>query len=134
MAQASASHIDTVAESHRAFVREMNRRVQRVYALGGLLALLSGASVLEVAWSLGALFTLAPWPLSILTFLVMLFFVRDRIRKELQTLERRVLEFADMNELEVDVLYNYYESDDLFSFFMLLRNAARHASLPEGPA
>lgn len=110
-------------EAHRAFAREMNARIQRVYSYAGLLALGAGGSVLGVAWVLGALGTLAPWPLSVLVFLVTLFFVRETIRRRTQTYHQRVLEFCQVNALEAEGFYDYYAQDQTFSFLGTLNSS-----------
>lgn len=101
----------------------MNARIQRVYSYAGLGALLAGGSVLAAAWWLGALATLAPWPMSVLVFLVSLFFVRETVRRRTQTYHQRVLEFCQVNALDVDAFYDYYAQDQTFSFLGTLNSS-----------
>ncbi len=110
-------------EAHRAFAREMNARIQRVYSYGGLVALSAASCVLGVAWWVGALATLAPWPISALVFLVTLFFVRETIRRRTQTYHQNVLEFCQVNALDVDAFYDYYARDQTFSFLTTLNSS-----------
>lgn len=114
------------AESQRAFVREMNARVQSVYAWSGALALCSAAGVLLLFWVLEALWTIAPWPLSLLTFLSTLFFARAIIRKKTQIYRAHVLEYCTLNDFDPNILYEYYKDDDTYSFFVALIQPAQH--------
>lgn len=105
------------AEEHRAFVREMDNRLGNAYGRGGGLVVLVGCMVVAIGWIVGWLGQPALWLGAITATLAALYGVRKRIYAHRRTLRRQVDDYCQVNGLSVELLRQYYESQQMYPFF-----------------
>lgn len=108
------------ADRHRAFVREIDRSFGQTYGFGGLGVLVSvsvwGYAVFELGWytrvwAYGIGLTLA---------LVALRVVSEVVRRKRPQLLKRVVSYCEANEVSVEQLRSYFESEQVYPYFLAL--------------
>lgn len=105
------------AETHRGFVREMDRTLGQAYGTGGGVVLAVVAAVVVVGWWMGWLTQLTLWVPGITLSLVALYLVRRKIYDRRRRLRRRVEKYCEANDICPQLLCSYYDDEDTYPFF-----------------
>lgn len=120
-----------VVDQHRAFAREMNQKHQRVYAMGGLLALSAAASILVAAWVTTGLAVVWPWVASPTAFLVAMLWVRRRIKATTAEHVQQVEAYCRANDLDPGALERAWREDGTYPYFVVLLESRHERVLLE---
>lgn len=105
------------AEAHRGFVREMHEKLGRAYGFGGAVVLAVMAGVVVTAGAMGWWAEAMLWVPGITAVLASIYLVRNRIYSHRDDLRERVEEYCRVNDIDPDVLCDYYDSEQMYSFF-----------------
>lgn len=111
-------------EPHRAFVRKMHHQMERVYTYGGLIALALPGVLLCSSWALGILAKPAVWLGSVTLALLGLYVARQRARRAQPRLEAQIVDYCQVNEVDVSGLRAYYAHDGTYRFFEVIFDRA----------
>lgn len=105
------------AESHRGFVREMHEQLGRAYGLGGAAVLVVFAGVFVTAAVTGWWTSPMLWVPGLTAVIAALYLVRSRIYSRRDGLRERVEKYCRVNEVDAEMLCDYYDSEQMYSFF-----------------
>ena len=114
-------------DAHRAMAREFDLRAQRVYSLGGSLAIGAGLLPLLAGWWAGRLLTLMPWVFAVTLALVALFFVRSMIRSRLALVRQDLSRYCEVNALSMQDFTAHYAQREEYAFFAALSPRTQEA-------
>lgn len=110
----------TEAEAHRAIVREMHTRYQRVYSVGGGVVLTVAALVaLAIALVTGPLVPL-PWVAGVTAFLSGMLALRQLVRQRRAQLLGQLSAYATLNALPLGAWRDYWAERGEYPFFVAL--------------
>jgi hypothetical protein len=104
-------------ETHRPFVRELDRKFASVYGFGGAAVLAATAAVPLVGWALSALASAITWSLCVTVFLVAFFVLRAFVRRRAQRYRRTIDDYCRVNDIEAQQLREAYVDDNMYPYF-----------------
>ncbi len=105
-------------EAHRAFAREIDRELGKVYGFGGLSVLAAVATVLVIASIAGWITAIATWMIALTVGLIALWLLRSRVWKARDELRSRVISYCEVNALDAASLQEYYASENMYPYFV----------------
>lgn len=105
-------------EAHRAFARDIDGTLGKVYGFGGLAVMASVVVVLVIAYTIGWLANPATWMIAVTVGLIALWVLRSRVWKKRDELRHRVIEYCEANQLEASRLQEYYASENMYPYFV----------------
>lgn len=120
-----------LAEAHRGFVREMDRSLGNAYGRGGGVVLLVFAVAVAVGAFQGWLGEVTLWLATVTLTLCSLYVVRKRIYALRDRLRQRVEKYCEVNDLSSKLLRAYYESEDMYPFFVAMYEEKPSVQGPE---
>jgi hypothetical protein len=123
-----------LAEAHRGFVREMDHHLGQAYGFGGAAVVAVFVGLLAAGWFLGLLMSALLWVPGITACLLTLFVARQRIYRRRDRLRDRVERYCEVNGIEVELLRDYYGSEQVYSFFAAIFEEAPGPVTVDRPA
>jgi hypothetical protein len=118
--QVSADEGTEALESHRALVREVNRKIGAIYGYGGAVAFgTAGASVGVLGWWQGY-FSFLPWIAAIVVFLMAMLILRAVLARVADTEYDRLASYCEANDVSVERMREHYGGHTAFPYFEAL--------------
>lgn len=111
---------DQLLESHRPFVRDIDRAFSGVYGYGGMSVIGVVALYFAGAFALKTLGHVATWVIGITVVLASLKILSSIIKKRKITIKTRLEEYCATNEIPTDALRDYFNRDNMYPFFAAL--------------
>ena len=108
---------DTFAETHRPFVRELDRKFASVYGFGGAAVLATTVAVPVIGWTMGALASPITWSLCVTILLVAFFVLRAFVRQRARKYRRTIDDYCKVNEIEAEQLRETYIDENMYPYF-----------------
>ena len=106
-----------LAERHRGYIREIDQAMGKAYGWGGFAVIVVMSLLGAVGWLFGMLFQPSLWIFGITAALATLFMARKKIYSRRDQLKRQVESYCEVNEVTVELLRSYYESEQMYPFF-----------------
>ncbi len=106
-----------LAEAHRGFVREMDQHLGRAYGFGGASVIAVMCMVVFLGWFFSLLTSAILYILGFTAALGTLYLARQRIYAHRERLKERVLNYCAANDIDPELLREYYEAEEVYSFF-----------------
>ncbi|MGM0558867.1 MAG: hypothetical protein ACQEVA_20940 [Myxococcota bacterium] len=104
-------------ETHRPFVRELNRDFASVYGFGGAAVLLVTAAVPLVGWFLSALASPITWSVCVTVLLVSIFVLRAFVRRRARRYRTAIDDYCRVNEIDAQRLREAYIDENMYPYF-----------------
>jgi hypothetical protein len=104
-------------ETHRPFVRELNRSFASVYGFGGAAVLVSTALVPLVGWLMSALASPITWSMCVTIFLVSIFALRAFVRRRARRYRTAIDDYCEVNEVDPQRLREAYLDENMYPYF-----------------
>lgn len=119
---------EDMAEVHRGFVREMDQKMSKAYGYGGLAVLLLLVALGGLGWAVGLLAHPALWIFGVTAGIGTLFLARKSIYRYRGKLREQVQSYCAINQVNYEVLIQYFEDQDLYPFFAAIFEELPQAS------
>lgn len=111
---------DQLLESHRPFVRDIDRAFSGVYGYGGMSIIGILMLYLGGAFALEALSHVSTWIIGITVLLASLKILSTIIKKRKVVIRTRLEQYCATNEIPTDALRDYFKRDNMYPFFAAL--------------